>query len=76
MLFKQQSTVQTDYKKKTLHPLWNEEFTFQVEKKIMEEDGNVIIFAVFDYDVFASNELEGEAVIPLKIILSKAKEAK
>jgi len=75
MLFKEQPIFQTEYKKKTLEPIWNEEFIFPVKRTTMEEEGNVVIFAVFDYDIFASNELEGEAVIPLKIILQCAIEA-
>ena len=62
-------------KAKTLNPLWNEEFSFKVEPKAMEEEGTVIICAVLDYDRISSNELEGEAVIPLKVILEKAKKA-
>ena len=75
MLFKEKPTYQTSLKKKTLNPLWNETFFFNVERKAMEEEGTVIIFAVLNYDSKGSNQLKGEGVIPLKIILENAEQA-
>ena len=75
MLFKDQPTYQTNVMKRTLDPLWNEEFSFHVPHSLAEEEGTVIVFAVFDYDIISSNELEGEAVLPLKVLLNRKKEA-
>ncbi|CAE8682991.1 unnamed protein product, partial [Polarella glacialis] len=53
------SKSQTKIKNKTLEPNWNESFT----DKYRYEDGDQIIFRVFDFDKGQDHDLLGEAVL-------------
>ena len=69
MMFRDQRSHQTLVQKNTLDPLWEEEnFTFPVERSLVAQEGTVAIFTVLDHDIISSNDLEGEAVLPLNIL--------
>jgi len=69
MLFRKYEQHQTLVEKNTLDPVYKDEsFVYDVSKNLMTLDGTCIIFTVLDHDVLGSNDLEGEAVIPLNIL--------
>ena len=69
MMFRNQQSNRTFVEKNTLNPIWTEEnFMFDVEKSLMKQEGTVVIFTVLDRDILSSDDLEGEAVLPLNIL--------
>ncbi|XP_069608149.1 protein unc-13 homolog D isoform X1 [Ranitomeya imitator] len=55
----------TEVKKNELNPLYDETFDFLVTPEQCEVPGACLLLTVFDYDAILSNELEGEAFLPL-----------
>ncbi|XP_075033914.1 protein unc-13 homolog D isoform X2 [Mixophyes fleayi] len=55
----------TQVKKNELNPLYDETFDFLVTLEQCEVPGACLLLTVFDYDTLLSNELEGEAFLPL-----------
>lgn len=69
MMFPDLREQQTLVVKKTLDPIFdNESFAFGVPKDKVLLDGAVVHFTVLDHDVIGSNDLEGEAVLPLNML--------
>merc|ERR1712241_1554550 len=59
LIGKPYSRVQTKRINKTLEPIWNEDF----DDKYRYEEGDSIIFEVFDHDKSGKNELLGRATL-------------
>ncbi|XP_053309783.1 protein unc-13 homolog D isoform X2 [Spea bombifrons] len=55
----------TQIQKNEQNPLYDETFDFLVTSGQCEEPGACLLLAVFDYDTFLSNSLEGEAFLAL-----------
>ncbi|XP_063816646.1 protein unc-13 homolog D isoform X2 [Pseudophryne corroboree] len=55
----------TQVKKNELNPLYDETFDFLVTLEQCDVPGACLLLTVFDYDTLLSNELEGEAFLPL-----------
>ncbi|XP_040294742.1 protein unc-13 homolog D isoform X1 [Bufo bufo] len=55
----------TEVKKSELNPLYDETFDFLVTPEQCEVPGACLMLTVFDYDAILSNDLEGEAFLPL-----------
>ena len=56
----------TDVMKKTLNPVWNETFTFNLDRKQRQDD---MTFECFDYDLLSSNDSLGSFDLPLDSLL-------
>lgn len=51
--------------KNNLHPLFDEVFEFLVSPDKCQQDGACLLLTVFDHDTLGTNDLEGEAFLPL-----------
>ncbi|XP_060058761.1 protein unc-13 homolog D isoform X3 [Erinaceus europaeus] len=51
--------------KKDLHPLFDETFEFLVPAEPCQKDGACLLLTVLDHDRLGTNDLEGEAFLPL-----------
>ena len=71
----------TDIQKKTLNPVFNEDFRVEVPNDTMLQDNPLeikyalcfllIIFRVWDYDVVSSNDIIGSLYIDLNCLLHR-----
>ncbi|XP_074121257.1 protein unc-13 homolog D isoform X1 [Sminthopsis crassicaudata] len=55
--------------KKELHPLFDEAFEFLVSLESCQKEGNCLLLTVLDHDRLGTNDLEGEAFLPLNTVL-------
>ncbi|XP_072501830.1 protein unc-13 homolog D isoform X5 [Notamacropus eugenii] len=55
--------------KKELHPLFDEAFEFLVSPESCQKEGNCLLFTVLDHDRLGTDDLEGEAFLPLNTVL-------
>ncbi|XP_077183900.1 protein unc-13 homolog D isoform X3 [Paroedura picta] len=55
--------------KNNLHPLFDEVFDFLIPPEKCQQDGACLLLTVFDYDTLGTNDLEGEAFLPLCRVL-------
>ena len=53
--------IETNYKKSTLSPVWNESFNFDIS-----HGREPLVVTVWDKDTFGNDEFEGMCVIPLQ----------
>jgi Ca2+-binding EF-hand superfamily protein len=60
--------IETRYISNDLNPVWEETFTFQIQRGT--EDLSVI---VMDYDTFGKHDFEGQVIIPLQSIADQMK---
>ena len=60
--------IETNYKKSTLSPVWNESFTFDILQG--REPLKVIIM---DKDTFGKDEFEGKCMVPLTLLIDQMK---
>jgi Ca2+-dependent lipid-binding protein len=60
--------IETNYKKSTLSPVWNESFTFDITQG--REPLKVIIM---DKDTFGKDEFEGKCMVPLNLLRDQMK---
>lgn len=56
---------QTSVVKKTLNPVFNESFTFEVPHNMCSMKGASLVFVVMDHDFLNPNDFSGEAYVPL-----------
>ena len=56
----------TTIKKKTLDPVWEESFDFE----ITEPKYDMLKFTVYDYDKYTNNDFLGEASLPALAVLN------
>ena len=54
--------IETNYKKSTLAPVWNESFTFEIT-----HGREPLRVTVFDKDTFGNDEFEGQCMVPLQM---------
>ncbi|XP_071964028.1 BAI1-associated protein 3-like isoform X2 [Antedon mediterranea] len=54
--------------KKTLNPVFNQSFEFNIREEQCKKRGASVVFSVMDHDMMFSNDLEGEAMISLETI--------
>ncbi|XP_044531082.1 protein unc-13 homolog D [Gracilinanus agilis] len=55
--------------KKELHPLFDEAFEFLVSPESCQKEGNCLLLTVLDHDTLGTDDLEGEAFLPLSTVL-------
>ncbi|XP_078012046.1 protein unc-13 homolog D isoform X4 [Phascolarctos cinereus] len=55
--------------KKELHPLFDEAFEFLVSPESCQKKGNCLLLTVLDHDRLGTDDLEGEAFLPLNTVL-------
>ncbi|XP_005407531.1 PREDICTED: protein unc-13 homolog D isoform X2 [Chinchilla lanigera] len=56
---------ETQKHKKDLHPLFDETFEFLVPAEPCRKDGACLLLTVLDHDTLGTNDLQGEAFLPL-----------
>ncbi|DAA18136.1 TPA: protein unc-13 homolog D-like [Bos taurus] len=56
---------ETQKHKKDLHPLFDETFEFLVPAEPCQKDGACLLLSVLDHDTLGTDDLEGEAFLPL-----------
>uniref|UniRef100_A0A8C6RWX5 Protein unc-13 homolog D n=1 Tax=Nannospalax galili TaxID=1026970 RepID=A0A8C6RWX5_NANGA len=56
---------ETQKHKKDLHPLFDETFEFLVPAEPCQKDGACLLLTVLDHDTLGTDDLEGEAFLPL-----------
>lgn len=61
--------VKTKTQKKTLDPVWNEEFSFKISSVWRDE----LRFVVWDWDIYSANDFMGQFTFPVKKLVSVAK---
>ncbi|CAI9163814.1 unnamed protein product [Rangifer tarandus platyrhynchus] len=59
---------ETQKHKKDLHPLFDETFEFLVPAEPCQKDGACLLLTVLDHDTLGTNDLEGEAFLPLRSV--------
>ncbi|XP_038597942.1 protein unc-13 homolog D [Tachyglossus aculeatus] len=59
---------QTQCRKKELHPLFDEAFEFLVPTEPCQRPGACLLLTVLDHDTLGSDDLEGEAFLPLSSV--------
>ncbi|XP_064406965.1 protein unc-13 homolog D-like isoform X2 [Halichondria panicea] len=64
----QSKKLKTSVKKKTLNPVFNEDFIMPASKASLQTRGAVILLTIFDYDLLRSNDLCGVCVVPCEDI--------
>ncbi|XP_064637155.1 BAI1-associated protein 3-like isoform X4 [Lineus longissimus] len=67
-VFPNQTVQKTRIIKKTLHPLFDESFEFNVTADQCKESGAVVLFTVMDHDIMFTNDFAGEVVLSLNNI--------
>lgn len=67
-MFPNVESKKTQTVKKTIDPLFDCSYSFDVDYKHVTKEATFIHFAVFDADVIGRDELEGEAVLPLSLL--------
>ncbi|XP_054831223.1 protein unc-13 homolog D isoform X2 [Eublepharis macularius] len=67
--FPEVATRTTQCIKNNLHPLFDEVFDFLIPAEKCQQDGACLLLTVFDYDTLGTNDLEGEAFLPLCSVL-------
>ena len=65
-LRRQEGQKKTAYKAKTLNPVFNEIFSFQLEQSCIAE--TKLRVAIWDHDFFGEDDFNGEAVVDLSKI--------
>ncbi|XP_076324975.1 BAI1-associated protein 3-like isoform X2 [Tachypleus tridentatus] len=58
----------TKIQKKTLHPIFDESFEFNIAADRCRRGGVAVCFVVMDHDVMTRNDFEGEAYLQLQVI--------
>ncbi|OWK14275.1 hypothetical protein Celaphus_00001621 [Cervus elaphus hippelaphus] len=59
---------ETQKHKKDLHPLFDETFEFLVPAEPCQKDGACLLLTVLDHDTLGTDDLEGEAFLPLRSV--------
>uniref|UniRef100_A0A8C2RAD8 Unc-13-like protein D n=1 Tax=Capra hircus TaxID=9925 RepID=A0A8C2RAD8_CAPHI len=59
---------ETQKHKKDLHPLFDETFEFLVPAEPLQKDGACLLLTVLDHDRLGTDDLEGEAFLPLRSV--------
>ncbi|XP_060251836.1 protein unc-13 homolog D isoform X3 [Ovis aries] len=59
---------ETQKHKKDLHPLFDETFEFLVPAEPCQKDGACLLLTVLDHDRLGTDDLEGEAFLPLRSV--------
>uniref|UniRef100_UPI00398E523B BAI1-associated protein 3 isoform X2 n=1 Tax=Pristiophorus japonicus TaxID=55135 RepID=UPI00398E523B len=67
-IFPGAKSQRTQIKNKTLHPIFDEQFTFMVSGEPCSTSTACIHFTVMDHDWLSTNDFAGEAVMPLQEI--------
>ncbi|EDV20864.1 uncharacterized protein TRIADDRAFT_60505 [Trichoplax adhaerens] len=62
------SHKETKVCKKTLNPVFEETFTFIIDKALFQTSGTAVLFTVMDQDMISRNDYGGESVILMKDI--------
>ncbi|XP_029160481.1 BAI1-associated protein 3 isoform X1 [Nylanderia fulva] len=67
-MFEHCAEQQTNIKKRTLHPMFDECFEFSVHVEQCRDPNAMILFTVMDHDVLTANDFAGEAFLGLGTI--------
>ncbi|XP_066592429.1 BAI1-associated protein 3 isoform X2 [Prorops nasuta] len=67
-VFEHCAEQQTNVKKKTLHPMFDECFEFSVNVEQCRSPDAMVLFTVMDHDVLTANDFAGEAFLGLSTI--------
>jgi BAI1-associated protein 3 len=58
----------TETRWKTLHPIYNEKFQWDITLTECLQENAVVVFTVKDYDFLSKNDFLGEAIVPLALV--------
>ncbi|XP_012943317.1 BAI1-associated protein 3 [Aplysia californica] len=64
-VFPHVTTQSTKIIKKTLNPMFDESFEFQIQPEQCTHQGATLVFTVMDHDLVFQNDFGGEAFLPL-----------
>ncbi|KAM6164831.1 protein unc-13 homolog D isoform 2-T2 [Rhynchocyon petersi] len=67
-VFPELAPRETQKHKKDLHPLFDETFEFLVPAEPCQEEGACLLLTVLDHDTLGTDDLEGEAFLPLRSV--------